>query len=105
MHIFDIFEAWFLSMRNNFDAFNVNARFDRSPLERQKLSCSLNLQYNDHEVDLVIWESGEAELISGSVNELADQLHYSDMQNTSDLADIFARMNYFMYQKVSRSQT
>lgn len=99
MDIFDIFEAWSRLIENSTDASGVIARFNRSPIDRPNRSCNLNLRRNDQEIDLLVWESGEAELVVGLVDGSVSQIHFDDLRNKIDLATIFSAFLEFMSSK------
>ena len=96
MHIFDILEVWLLSMKAIFDVCGIVGRFDRSPTDRPNPSCCLNLQCNDHEADLLIWESGEAELAIGRVGGSITQIHYDDVRNHAALSTVLSMLTEFV---------
>lgn len=95
MHIFDVLEAWLFSMRMSLGSSGVIAQFDRSPTDRPNPSCSLNLRRGDYEVDLLIWDSGEAELAVGSVDGMISQVHFDDVRNRSDLGELLSKLVEF----------
>lgn len=92
MHIFDILEVWLHSMNTVLSMSGIDARFERSPVDRQKTSCCMNLRYNDYEADLLIWESGEAELTAGRVDGEIRNLHFDDVRNPADLSVVLSQM-------------
>lgn len=92
MHVFDFVEAWILSLRAIFSASGVSVTFDRSPVDRANPSCCLNVRSNDHEADLVVWESGEAELVVGKVGEEPRQLHFDDIKSRDELSGVLSRV-------------
>ena len=96
MHISDILEAWLLSMKMSLDTSGVIARFDRSPTDRPNPSCCLNLRRNNHEADILIWESGEAELAVGMVDGSVSQIHFDDVRNRTDLAKVLSKLVEFV---------
>lgn len=96
MHIFDVLEAWLASMAGSLASADVNARFIRSPTDRPNPSCSLNLCRDDYELDLVIWESGEAELTVGEVNGQFNQMHLTDTRSRVGLAELLSHLLVFI---------
>lgn len=96
MHIFDVLEAWLASMAGSLASADVAARFDRSPTDRPNPSCSLNLRRDDHELDLVIWESGEAELTVGEVDGQLNQMHLADTRSRVGLAELLSHLVGFI---------
>lgn len=102
MHIFDVLEAWLSSMATSLALSGVMARFDRSPADRPNPSCSLNLRRDDHEMDLVIWDSGEAELVVGKVGGPINQIHLADVRSRAGLAELLSKLLEFI--AISRSE-
>jgi hypothetical protein len=90
MNLFDFVETWWLSVRAFLEPTGVVGRFERSPIDRPNPSCVLNLRRNESEADLIVWESGEAELgvieSGGSVN----QRHFDDINSPSILGEILS---------------
>src|ERR1700753_592015 len=62
MSLIDFLETWWLSIQPLFESVGVIGRFERSPVDRPNPSCALNLRRKESETDLLLWESGEAEL-------------------------------------------
>jgi hypothetical protein len=56
----------------------------------------LNLRRDDQEVDLLIWESGEAELAVGKVEEGISQVHFDDANDRTGLAEILSKLTNFI---------
>lgn len=96
MHIFDVLEAWLISMAMSLASSGVIAQFDRSPTDHPNPSCNLNLRRDDHEVDLLIWESGEAELAVGKVEGPVSQIHFDDVRSRADLAELLSKLVEFI---------
>ena len=96
MHIFDVLEAWLSSMAASLTAFGVVARFDRSPTDRPNPSFNLNLRRDDREVDVLIWESGEAEFVVGEVGGTVAQTHFGDVCNRTELAELLKKLTNFI---------
>jgi hypothetical protein len=85
MNILDFIEVWWRSVRTLLESAGVYARFERSTDDRPNPSCSLNLRRNDLEADLVVWESGEAELAVVEADGSVSQRHFDDLRNREDL--------------------
>jgi hypothetical protein len=96
MHIFDIIEIWFHSMTVFLDAANVVARFDRSREDHKNSFCNLNIRHNDREVDLLIWEAGQAELVIGEVGGPVNQRHFDDVKNKAELLAVLSTLVEFV---------
>lgn len=92
MNILDYIEVWWHSVRELVESAGVTARFERSPDTRPNPSCSLNLRRNDLEADLVVWESGEAELAVVEANGSVSQRHFDDLRNSRDLDAALSRL-------------
>lgn len=95
MHIFDVLEAWQLSMEASLSAFGVIARFDRSS-DMPNPSCCLNLRRDNSEADLVVWESGEAEFVVGQPGESISQTHFDDLRNRIELSEVLSKLVEFV---------
>jgi hypothetical protein len=102
MPIFDVLEVWWLSMQLIFAAFEVNARFDRSPTDRLNPSCCLNLRRNDYEADLLVWETGAAELTIGEIDGSISQIHFDDVRQKDDLVIILSKLADFILMSQSK---
>lgn len=96
MNILDVVEVWWRSLHAAFETLGVLARFERSPLERLNPSCCLNLRFNSREADLLIWESGEAELAIVEVDGTIFQAHFNDVRTQADLATVLSRLAEFV---------
>ncbi|MFH2135589.1 MAG: hypothetical protein ABII81_10525 [Pseudomonadota bacterium] len=96
MHIFDIIEAWRFSMERRLSYSGVIVRFDRSPTDRPNPSCSLNLRRGNHEIDVLIWESGAAELSVGSIDGKINQVHFDDVRNLTDFGNLLSKLVEFI---------
>jgi hypothetical protein len=48
-------------------------------------SCTLTLRQGELEIDLVVWESGEAELAVVAADGSVSQQHFDDLRNPRDL--------------------
>jgi hypothetical protein len=86
MHIFDVVEIWGRSMEATLNACGAIARFDRSSIDRPNPFCSFNVRRNDREADLTIWDSGEAELVVGTIGGSVSHTHFDDVRNRVDLS-------------------
>lgn len=99
MHIFDVLDVWLYSVKKVLEASGVIARLERSPTDRPNPSYALNLRRNDHEADLVIWDSGEAELAIGRVDGSVRQTHFDDLRNRNDLSRVLSELMEFAVSK------
>lgn len=96
MHIFDVLEAWLSSMEACLAAFDVAVRFDRSPTDRPNPSFGLNFRREAQEVDVLIWESGEAEFSAGEVGGTVNQVHFDNVRNREELAELLRKLTDFI---------
>lgn len=91
--ILDFIETWWLTTRPLLEAFNVEGTFGRSPDDRLKPSCSLNLRRGNLEADLVVWDSGEAEFATAEVDGSLQQRHFDDLRKQEHLRAVLSRMS------------
>ena len=91
MSILDCVEVWLSSLRGVFESAGVAVIFSRST-ERPNPSCAVNLRLGPVEADLVIWESGEAELAMTGPVGAPEQKHFDDIRDVNKLAAVMARM-------------
>ncbi|WP_253712000.1 hypothetical protein [Bradyrhizobium sp. WD16] len=96
MNVLDIMEVWWRSLHTAFEAVGVLTQFGRSPPGRLNPSCGLNLRLNSREADLLVWESGEAELAVGEINGTVRQTHFDDLRGLVDLATVLAQLAEFV---------
>lgn len=108
LDILDCVEVWYRSLKAVFDSAGIEAQFRRSPTDRPKLACDLNLRHGDVEVDLVIWDSGEADLMvpvaySTGIEPTSQTTqflqgtwfnlqHYENLTNPRDLASVLSKL-------------
>src|SRR5215475_5798596 len=92
MSVLDFVEAWWLSVRAILEAAGVVIRFDRPPGARLNPSCSLNLRHDELEADLLVWDSGEAELVIVEAGGSVKQKHFDDIRNPQDLGEALSRL-------------
>ncbi|WP_176040647.1 hypothetical protein [Burkholderia stabilis] len=100
MSALDAFDVWFISMKVFFDKFHVNVKFIRPSADDVNPYCSINLRRDNSEIDLLVWESGEAELVTGDAGGVVDQVHFNDVNNKDDILGIFLKMNSFITAEV-----
>lgn len=92
MSLVDFMEAWWLSIRSLLEAAGVVGRFERSPLNRPNPSCALNLRQDELEADLLVWESGEAELTTVERDGSTNQQHFDDIRTPLNLSMVLSRI-------------
>lgn len=91
MSVLVFVEAWWLSLKALLESHGVMGRFERSPSDRPNPSCSLNLRYGKQEADLLVWESGEAELLTSESDGSVRQQHFDDIRGQADLAAVLSQ--------------
>ena len=91
MTVVDFVEAWWLSIRGLLESAGVDCHFERSPGDRLNPSCSLNLRRSQLEADVLVWESGEAELVMVELDGSVDQQLFEDIRNVRDLGAILSK--------------
>ena len=96
MNILDVVEVWWRALHAAFETLGVLARFERSPVGRLNPSCCLNLRFNSREADLLIWESGEAELAIVEVDGTVSQAHFDDVRTQVGLTAVLSQLAEFV---------
>jgi hypothetical protein len=92
MSLVDFVEAWWLSIRPLLEAAGVVGRFERSPINRPNPSCALNLRRHEFEADLLVWESGEAELATAERDGSTNKQHFDDIRIAPNLTMVLSRI-------------
>ncbi len=92
MTVLDCVEIWVSSLRSIFEFAGAAISFTRTHDGRPKHSCSLNLRRHQVEVDLVVWESGEAELIVKQNDGHVKQEHFGNLLEPAALSAVLARV-------------
>ena len=90
MDIPEVVEIWIRSLRATFEAAGVEVIYKRSPPERPNPSFALNLRRGTLEADLLVWESGHADLSTMDANGSATQKHFENLKNVDAVADVLA---------------
>lgn len=65
--------------------------FGQSPSDRPKRSCWINLKRGEQESELLLWESGEAELSSSHPSAGISQKHY-ELHELADLGPVLSEL-------------
>ena len=86
----EIVEIWTRSLRVNFESAGVEVVCQRSPPERPNPSVALNLQRGAVEADLLVWESGHADLSTMSADGSVVQRHFEDLNTVEAIGDVLA---------------
>jgi hypothetical protein len=92
MTILDVVEVWVSSLRNVFEFAGAAISFKRTNDDRPKRSYALNLRQRLVEVDLIAWDSGEAELIVQQNDGQIEQKHFDNLGKPEALSAVFARV-------------
>ena len=92
MNVQDSLELWIRSLRNIFEAAGVEIHFDRTRDSRSKGAAVLNLRRGSIEADLVVWESGEADLSIVEDDGGVRQEHFENMRRPEDLAPVLSQI-------------
>ena len=90
MNILDFVETWVISVRETLEAAGVAISFTRTTDSRPKHGCSLNLQKGIEVVDLLVWDSGEADLELGEVLGPVTQKHFNDIRDPKEFGGVLA---------------
>jgi hypothetical protein len=92
MSILEVIEIWIRSLRAIFDAAGVEVLSKPSPPERPNPSFALNLRRDTVEVDLIVWESGHADLSTMDASGSVTQKHVENVKNVEAMADVLASL-------------
>jgi hypothetical protein len=92
MDILNFIEAWILSLRRFLEASGIGVQFERTTDHRRKASCLMTLRRNTLEVELIVWESGEADLTTMDALGKAKQEHVDGISVASGLGALLARV-------------
>jgi hypothetical protein len=92
MNVIDFIEVWWLSLQVVLEPTGVVGRFERSRGDRLNPSCSLSLHRNELQADLVVWESGEAELSVVETDGSTKQHHFEDIRKQPSLRVVLLRL-------------
>jgi hypothetical protein len=92
MDILHFIEAWILSLRVFLESSGIIVQFERTTDQRPKASCVVNLRRNSSEAELIVWESGEADLTTMDGQGKVKQEHFDGISVTSGLAALLGRV-------------
>lgn len=93
MLVTEFIEIWWHSVHAMLEAGGVTGRFERSPTDRLNPSCSLNLRREELEVDLLVWNSGEAELAAVETDGSVSQQHFDELQDPATLEAVLVKLS------------
>jgi hypothetical protein len=91
MMLIEFVLIWAQSLQEWLRKQGVQLDFGQSPDDRLKLSCWVNLRQGENESELLLWDSGEAELNSSEPSTGISQEHYEHLGLT-DLASVLSRL-------------
>ena len=93
MAVIDSIDEWLASLSASLDSADVEVRVQRSPSDRPIASRAINLRRGEREVDLVVWETGLADLIvARDVESPAFMEHHDDLLEPKRLRAVLTRM-------------
>lgn len=92
MGIPEVVEIWVRSLRAIFEAGGVEVTCMPSPPERPNPSFALNLRRGSVEADLVVWESGHADLSTMDASGSVRQKHFEDLKSVEAMVDVLAAL-------------
>jgi hypothetical protein len=88
----DLVEFWYLASDDFLGKLQISSSFNRSNDDRSNASCALNFRKGKRESDLVLWQSGEAELSTLSEDRQLESSHHESVTSTEKLAGLFRSM-------------
>jgi len=97
MGIPEIVEIWIRSLHSVFESIGVEVLYVRSPPERINSSFALNLRRGPVEADLLVWESGHADLSTMASNGSISQKHFEDLRNVKAIAEVLAVLGELLH--------
>ncbi len=90
--ILDQVEVWVNSVRGILEPVGIVIQFERTHDQRLKPSCTLNIRKRLVEVDLIVWESGEADLNFQQSDGRVNQEHFDDLLDPQALSVVLERV-------------
>jgi hypothetical protein len=90
MNITEVVEIWIRSLCEIFEAAGVEVVYKRSPPERPNPSFALNLRRGTLEADLLVWESGHADLSTMDPDGSVTQKHFQNLNDVKAMAEVLA---------------
>lgn len=92
MGMLDFIEVWTLSIRAFLELHGIVVRFERTTDDRPKASCVVNFRRGASEADLIVWESGEADLTIMDAQGTVVQQHFDGISGLGELTALLARL-------------
>jgi len=96
MNVLDCVETWLRSLRGIFEAAGIEVRFQRTADQRPKASLALNLRRELIEVDLLLWDSGEADLATIGMDGEVKLEHFENLLDPNELGSVLSRVAEMM---------
>jgi len=90
--VLDAAEDWFRKNQDKFVSAGFEVHFSRTTDSRPKHSCAINLRKDGVESDVVLWDSGEAELGRADANGAIRQDHVEDVLSERSLDQLLSKM-------------
>lgn len=90
MGLLEVVEIWTRSLSAIFETGGVEVVCKRSSPECPNPSFALNLRRGPVEADLLVWESGRADLSTMSADGSVTQKHFEDLKTVEDVANVLA---------------
>lgn len=85
-------EKWLFSTRESLEDSGATVLFDRTADDRINPSCVINVRRDNLEADLVIWESGEAELSIANGDDSVEQIHFEQLDHPEKLMRVLSKI-------------
>lgn len=90
--ILDQVEGWVNSVRSILEPVGIVVKFERTHHQHPKPSCALNIRKRLVEVDLIVWESGEADLNVQQNDGRVKQEHFDGLREPEALSVVLERV-------------
>ena len=91
MSVLDCVEVWVVACSELLTEAGVVVEFVRSDADRLNPSCSVHLVRGTMETDLVVWDSGEAELALVAADGSVAEEHIEGLGDPAVLIDVLQR--------------
>jgi hypothetical protein len=90
MELPEVVEIWACSLSVVFESSGVEVVGTRSPPERPNPSFALNLRRGPVEADLLVWESGHADLSTMDADGSITQRHFENLKTVDDVVGVLS---------------
>ncbi|MGW6060435.1 hypothetical protein [Streptomyces sp. NPDC055189] len=91
--------AWFAGHDQHLQSCGITGVIGRSPADWCKSSAWMTLEVGDHGAQLIVWISGEAELMYGNVATGVVRQEHRDLHTGQDLLDAIETICVWMRSK------